>query len=106
MKKTSLLLGAVALAFSASAQTAIKSDVFGQRFSAKNAIEEQTIVPAQVKATRDQLKPTALNKGTSATERWYSLFSEVEFRESADFNANGFLLNIWFDSTIRQRFST
>lgn len=106
MKKTSLLLGAAALAFSASAQTAIKSDVFGQRFSARQVVEEQTTNPAQVKALRDAFKSSALNKNTGATERWYDFFGAVEFRESADFNANGNLLNMWGDSTVRQRYST
>lgn len=105
MKKTSLLLGAVALAFSASAQTAVKSDVFGRQFEVRQAAEQVKINPDQAQ-TR---KGAGLNKATSATERWYDFFHAAADREGADFSpggGNGSLLNIWFDSTIRQRFTS
>lgn len=99
MKKTFLLICGVAAGLTAAAQSAQPSAVFEGKLNLRtapyyhgNLVSSEHQSPAQ----RDK----ALNKGTSATERWYSFYDEVESYEGVNFGNNSFVYPMWFDSTM------
>ena len=107
MRKLFLLFVACGLASAVSAQNANQSVVFEQR-STKMPVVKQSVETYHF--TTENLRNVktinggAAHKTTATTSRWYSHVFCIDTLNSTTVTST--LFPIWFDSTIRQRFST
>ena len=105
MKKLFLLmLGAGVTAFTANAQQVNTKSLV---FDAKTHTAKTPVTPAKklVKPTLNQASSSTANK-TTASPRWYSYFDDVNAYNTGAMDNNLAVMPIWFDTTIRQTFST
>ncbi|MCB0698772.1 MAG: T9SS type A sorting domain-containing protein [Chitinophagales bacterium] len=111
MKKLLLFVVGGALSLGAYAQQNIAPKgvpfVNGDKYQARVPVQDYKIVNAD--KAGDYMKNRAAGKNTGpGGSRWYDHFYTVSefFGKAFDNSANTAVLPIWFDSTIRQRFST
>lgn len=106
MKKLFLLLSTACVAFGANAQ----SVNHGVPFAKQNGANDQQSVsygnPVHVGRSISSTSANSNQKTTAASPRWYSHYDVVNAITGNALDANDALLPLWYDSTVKQRFST